>query len=169
MLSLDSPRWIELNHAYGSARNIPALLQALQQLPVSEGQLEPWFTLWSALAHQGDVYSASFAAVPHVVAALASAPTRASNVYFHFPAWIEICRVARKAHVPEDLRSAYFEALGKLPALAASASVRSWDDDFLRSALAAIAAAKGNAALAEAILELSEDVVPDFMDWLNAR
>lgn len=62
MLSLDSPRWGELEHAYGSAVDVPALLGALRDFPKSEGQREPWFSIWSALAHQGDVYSASFAA-----------------------------------------------------------------------------------------------------------
>jgi len=45
----------------GSAADVPALLVALLAFPKSEGQREPWFSIWSALAHQGDVYSASFA------------------------------------------------------------------------------------------------------------
>jgi hypothetical protein len=77
MLSLDSPHWRELQHAYGSAADIPPLLRALESLPPSAGREEPWFTLWSALAHQGDVYSASFAAVPHVIRALSIASARA--------------------------------------------------------------------------------------------
>jgi hypothetical protein len=86
MLSLDSSRWGELRHAYGPASDIPPLLQQLQSLPDSTGESEPWFTLWSSLAHQGDVHSASFAAVPHVVDALAAQPSAATATYFHFPA-----------------------------------------------------------------------------------
>ena len=56
MLKLDSPRWSELDHAYGKAADIPSLLRQLNDVPTSEGRQEPWFTLWSALAHQGDVY-----------------------------------------------------------------------------------------------------------------
>jgi len=67
MLSLESPRWSELTHAYGCASDIPALLRQLMAVSDANADEEPWFTLWSALAHQGDVYSASFAAVPHVV------------------------------------------------------------------------------------------------------
>jgi hypothetical protein len=92
VLSLQSARWSELQHAYGRAADIPSLLEHLRELPKSEGEAEPWFTLWSALAHQGDVYSASFAAVPHVVAALATDPARADASFFQFPAWVEICR-----------------------------------------------------------------------------
>ena len=104
MLSLDSPRWSSLHHAYGSAVDIPELLRQLRELPASEGESEPWFPIWSALAHQGDVYSASFAAVPHVVHALGASPANADGVYFH-PAWVEICRRKKGVEVPEDLRA----------------------------------------------------------------
>src|SRR5687767_5858299 len=92
MLALDDPRWSELGHAYGDASDIPELLRQLESVPDSNDMNEPWFSLWSALAHQGDVYSASFAAVPHVVRVLASATQRAGAVYFHFPAFVEVCR-----------------------------------------------------------------------------
>ena len=90
MLSLDSLRWAELQQGYGNAADIPSLLFDLTRLPRSEGETEPWFSLWSALAHQGDVFSASFAAVPHVIEALSSDLTAADSSYFQFPAWVEI-------------------------------------------------------------------------------
>ncbi len=130
MLSLQSARWSELLHAYGNAADIPALLERLRELPKSEGEAEPWFTLWSALAHQGDVYSASFAAVPHVVAALAAAPARADESYFQFPAWVEICRAKNGVEVPDDLRAFYFEALARLPGLVAQAANQPWEPGF---------------------------------------
>jgi len=169
MLNLDSPRWAELQHAYGAASDIPALLRQLGALPESKGEEDPWFSIWSALAHQGDVYSASFAAVPHVVSALAKNPSQACSAYFQFPAWVEICRKQKRVAVPGDLQSAYTQALGKLPALVASASSREWDDEFLACALSAIAAAKGHASVAEASLELTPEVAADFMEWLRRR
>jgi hypothetical protein len=166
VLSLQSPRWSELQHAYGQAANIPALLERLRELPVSEGEAEPWFTLWSALAHQGDVYSASFAAVPHVVAALATAPAQADESFFHFPAWVEICRAKNAVEVPQDLQSSYFEALSRLPGLVAQAANRPWTEGFLACALSAVAAAKGHHAAAEAVLELSSpEVAQEFIEW----
>lgn len=169
MLRLDSPRWSELRHAYGDASNIPALLRALESLPDGDGESEPWFTLWSSLAHQGDVYSASFAAVPHVVAALARAPTKASSTYFQFPAWVEICRSQKAVPVPPDLQGAYDEALWQLPGLVALASAREWDEGFLVCALAAVAAAKGFPQVAEAALELTPGMAAEFMEWLRER
>ena len=169
MLSLDDPRWSELCHAYGGAGDIPALLRQLEDLPTSENDKEPWFSIWSALAHQGDVYSASFAAVPHVIEALALDPLKAEFSYFQFPAWVEICRVKNHVSVPDGLRLAYFHSLSRLPELVAAASQIEWDEGFLRCALSAIAAAKGQPAIAEAILELSPEVANDFMEWFYER
>lgn len=161
MLDLKSKQWSELQHAYGSAADIPELLVQLQQLPNSEGDAEPWFTLWSALAHQGDVYSASFAAVPHVIAALAISPSEADESFFQFPAWIEICRAKNCVEIPQYLKAPYFEALARLPALVAQASTHQWDTGFLVSALSAIAAAKGHHEIAEAVLEISSPEVAE--------
>lgn len=169
MLSLDSPRWNELQHAYGIASDTPDLLRQLLSLPDSVGESDPWFTLWSSLAHQGDVYSASFAAVPHVVRALASAPASASLVYFQFPAWVEICRNNNGAPIPPDLEAAYFSALSELPGLVAAASARPWDTDFLACALSAIAAAKGSAKVAEAAMELTPESAGEYLQWLSEQ
>jgi len=169
LLSLNDPRWTELHHAYGDAADIPALLGQLAELPSSEGDKEPWFSIWSALAHQGDVYSASFAAVPHIVEALASAPLKADFSYFQFPAWVEICRAKKNVPVPENIAPAYFESLSRLPALVAAAAAREWDENFLCCALSSIAAAKGQPAVAEAVLELSPEVAGEFMEWFYER
>lgn len=169
MLTLESNQWSKLHHAYGAATDIPALLSQLVTLPGSIGEAEPWHSLWSALAHQGEVFDASFAAVPHVVRAAATNPLGADAVYFQFPAWIEICRRKQKLEVPDELAADYFDALAKLPALVAAASAREWDADFLRCALSAIAAAKGQPLVAEAVQELSPEVAGEFMEWLFER
>lgn len=169
-LSLDSPRWAELDHAYGKADDIPVLLGRLEALPPGlEYDEEPWFSLWSSLAHQGDVFSASFAAVPHVIRVLSGAPASATWPYFQFPAVVEAWRQRKGIEVPEDLRADYFGALAALPRLVAFASDKDWDDGFLVCALAAIASAKGFGTVAEAALELTPDVASEFLDWLQSR
>ena len=166
MLSLQSNQWSELRHAYGNAADIPELLTRLRELPKSEGEGEPWFTLWSALAHQGEVFSASFAAVPHVIAALATAPSEADESFYQFPAWVEICRAKNQVEIPSGLKAPYFEALARLPYLVAQASTRQWDSGFLACALSAIAAAKGQHEIAEAVLEgSSPHVAEEFLEW----
>jgi hypothetical protein len=169
LLSLDDSRWSELQHAYGVASDIPPLLKQLADLPTSENDKEPWFSLWSALAHQGDVYSASFAAVPHVIEALSTAPLKADFSYFQFPAWVEICRKKNDVEIPEVLKAAYFASLSQLPKLVAGAAAHDWEPDFLCCALAAIAAAKGQPGIAAAVLELTPEGAEEFMAWLIAR
>ncbi|MFD8688229.1 hypothetical protein [Streptomyces sp. NPDC059651] len=56
--------WTRLTHAYGSAEDIPILLARI----ASEAKGGLWDNLWSALCHQGSVYSASFAALPWLAA-----------------------------------------------------------------------------------------------------
>ncbi|RIJ85303.1 hypothetical protein RSP822_17075 [Ralstonia solanacearum] len=168
-MPLNSPRWAELDHAYGKAHDTPALLEKLEALPSSVDDAEPWYSLWSSLAHQGDVYPASFAAVPHVVRALANAPLKADFSYFQFPAVVEAWRQRKGVQVPEDLCADYSAALAALPRLVAAAANKDWDGGFLSCALAAIAAAKGYGAVAEAALELSPDVAPEFLDWFYSR
>src|SRR3954470_20909817 len=61
--------WNALQHAYGTAADIPRLLaRARSAPPPTDYRSEPWFTLWSSLYHQDDIYSASYAAVPELVA-----------------------------------------------------------------------------------------------------
>ncbi len=169
LLSLDSPAWSELEHAYGDAADIPALLRRLEEQPSCDAEKEPWFTIWSALAHQGDVYSASFAAVPHIIRMLKTAPLEADTSFFQFPTWVEICRHKNGVKIPDTLEKPYSEALSELPSLVAAVAGREWDAEFLRSALAAIAAAKGFPAVAEAVQEIDPEIATEFMAWLSDR
>jgi hypothetical protein len=170
VLSLECARWSELEHAYGNASDIPPLLRQLSSSPRSAGQAEPWLTLWSALAHQGDVYSASFAAVPHVISALAAQPTNADESFFHFPAWVEICRVKQGLVIPIDLEAAYFASLKQLPGLVALAASEQREASFVACALSAAAAALGQHTIAEVILEMeSPEVAPEVLEWLHDR
>jgi len=167
MLSLDSFEWSRLTHAYGSASDIPRLLSQLETLPSSIGNAEPWFSLWSALAHQGDVYPASFAAVPHVIEALSRDPSRTPYVFFQFPAWIEICRQRANLEVPEDVAPDYFASLLRLPALISAASTGNWDADLLASAMACLAISKGFASMAEVAFELNTENAPRIAAFLE--
>ena len=169
MLSLDSPKWSELKHAYGAASDIPNLLRQLETLPSSGGDKEPWFSIWSSLAHQGDVYSASFAAVPHIVRTLKQSPTKADVSYFQFPAWVEVCRQKKSVEIAHELEAPYFEALAQLPSLVAAAAEREWDSTFLCCALSAIAASKGFGSVAEAVQEINPEVAEEFMEWFFNR
>jgi hypothetical protein len=166
MLDLKSPVWTQLSHAYGDASGIPAMLSALESFPPNDGyEAPPYYMLWSSLCHQGDIYTASYAAVPHIVRALSLDPSRANLEYFHLPACIEIARNhGRGPQVPDNLAEAYFSALSRIPELAAKAAATSWLELHCRVVVAAIAVAKGQWALGEAILELEPDLLPKVIE-----
>ncbi len=78
MLDLDSARWGELTHAHGSAADLPELLERLraelsEEIPPDQDETasplaSTWFEMASAICPGGEVSSASYAAVPHIVA-----------------------------------------------------------------------------------------------------
>ena len=165
MISLESPEWAKLSHAYGNAEDIPGLLLQLQALPIHDGPAaEPYFSLWSALCHQGDAYSASYAGVPHIVSAIAVEPTRAHWSLFLLVASIEIARCT--GHAPalaDNLREPYEAAMQSIPRLVGEAAATSWDHWHCGAALACIAVAKGHIELGQAILELNSATLNEFL------
>jgi len=54
--------WAKLRHAYGSASDIPPLLEQLSPDP----EADVWDELWGRICHQGSVYSASFPVLPYL-------------------------------------------------------------------------------------------------------
>ncbi len=165
MLALDAADWTGLRCARGDARGIPALLAQLDGASETSWQSEPWHSLWAALCHEGEVHSASFAAVPHIVAALAEAPERATPSHFVLPASIELARARHDAEIPESLIDGYVTALARLPLLAGLVATPDWDETLCVAALAASAAATGQHAVAELLLEA--DDVQTVLAWLR--
>ncbi|WP_377271680.1 hypothetical protein [Peterkaempfera sp. SMS 1(5)a] len=53
--------WSALNHAYGSASDLPGLFDEIGDPDAAD---VAWEDLWASLYHQGTVYAASFAALP---------------------------------------------------------------------------------------------------------
>lgn len=162
MLPLDDPQWSGLADAYGPASDIPDLLRALATSPgpKPEYQAEPWFSLWSGLCHQGDVYTASYAAVPHIVRIAFDAQGPIDFSFFQLPAAIEIARhKGRGPAVPTELATAYHAAITSLIDCVALHRHDDWDEATLLSALTAQAVAKGNYGVAEALSNLDEDLI----------
>jgi hypothetical protein len=156
MLALNDPRWGRLQHAYGPASDVPALLKQLQS---STGPNQgPWEGLWSNLCHQGDVYTASYAAVPHIVSTAIGTTTRVDFSFFALPAAIEIARArGRGQPIPGDIADGYHAAVARLADAVFGHHDEPWDREHVRSAATALAVAKGHIDLAEAIFDLDED------------
>ena len=193
MLAFDSPRWSQLEHAYGCASddtsaptgwsaasgfhgfqdipNVITCLRALeanpQRLPLSDWQ--PWETLVSSLCHQGTIYSASFAAVPHVIdIGLRAAARQEIDIgFFLLPTLIEQSRLEGEHPTTDnDIFSDYRAAILRLHDLAHAVRGHSWPPDYVVIVNAAIAVAKGHLQLSKLLLECSEEKrVTEFLEW----
>ena len=148
--------WHTLSHAYGSAGDVPALLdRARSDTRPSHISGSTWFDLWSALCHQGDVYSASYAAAPSLVEI---ADSRAGSPHqfdpLHLIACIELARLeGRGPPLPRDLALPYETAITKASQLTVAALTQPWPADFREALEGGLAALKGDAVGARAILD----------------
>lgn len=170
MRELNSERWRSLTDAYGAAEQVPTLLAGLASFPAeATSRAEPWYSLWSRLCHQGDVYPASFAAVPHIIDTLARAPARATLSFFLLPAAIELARHENATVVPGDLRADYRDALDRIPELAARAACRPWEADVCQAVLAAIAASRAQYDIAKLLLDVDPSDIKEVLEWFSSR
>jgi hypothetical protein len=159
MLPLNDPRWNDLQHAYGGAADIPELLRALETStgPKKSYQDEPWYSLWSSLCHQGDVYTASYAAVPHVVEIARGATAPVDSSFLQLPTAIEVARRGgRGPEVPAEYADDYHQAIVDLCEIVSLHRKAPWDQSMLLSAAAAQAVAKGHIDVAAALLNLDD-------------
>jgi hypothetical protein len=136
--------WHLLHHAYGDARAVPALLKQIEDFPAETvWQTEPWFSLWSALYHQGDIYSASIAAVPQIVSTLPQAPSKATLSFYLLPTLIAIADNANPVDVPAAIRDSFTAAVTALGGIAATTLPSIVDQNVAKAAQAAVLVSQG--------------------------
>ena len=150
MLSLDDPRWRELNGGYKIPYDASAALKRMQH-----GE-DVWDELWEELHHQGDVGEASYAAVPHLVRIGKTLSSRDWNFY-GLISCIEVER-HRKTNppLPEWLVESYQQAMRELLNIATSDLQLVNDQYTVWSILAAMALAKGELKLG-ALISMSDE------------
>jgi hypothetical protein len=155
MLSLKDPRWTTLSHAYGSASGIPDLLaRAAQDFRPGHEQGTAWFDLWSALCHQGDTYTASYAALPHLVALAPGHLQRKRYDPLFLSACIELARLGgRGPEIPPELAGPYQQSVVEARALAEANLASAWDSDSEAAIRASALALAGDIQGANAILD----------------
>ena len=154
MTTSQSVNWNLLCHAYGEAGDIPALLQKIENFPAeTDWQSEPWFSLWSALYHQGDIYSASIAAVPQIVFVLSQAPNKATLGFYLLPTSIAIADNANPIDVRAAVRESFTRAVATLGAIAASELPSIVDEHLAMAAQAAVLISHGDFQQAAELLE----------------
>jgi hypothetical protein len=154
-LELESSRWAELTQAYGTAEDVPRLLEALACIGREEARAEVWFALWRTLHRPGEAFTASYAAAPHLLAIASALGLRERAEAAHLLTRIEASRrTPASASMPNDLVAAYAEAVDSLPAFVAASAGEPWPSDVAQIFAAALLAGKRQAELARGVLEL---------------
>ena len=133
---------------------MPRLVEHLDRVG-DDGRAELWFGLWALLCPAGRVYTASYAAAPHVVAFAERRPLADRVQALHLAGSIEAARHAAHAPpVPDDLADAYREAVARVPALVARSAAEPWDAETAQVLAAVLAIAKGHPHFGLAALSL---------------
>jgi len=164
-LELNDPRWAEMEGGYkGTLYNASEALNKLKNATTSEDVNTIYQELWDELHHQGDVGLASYYSVPHMVSAAKSNQIIDYNV-LGLVSLIEIQRHKNNPPIPSLFYLAYSEALNELSLLAISIINNDWDLSTASAALTAIAIAKKQIKLGNAIQNMdSEDVIEEFLE-----
>lgn len=158
--------WNNLETASGNAAGIPALLSQLNIFPDETiYEDDPWYSLWGNLFHEGNVYSAAFAAVPEIVKVLASAPEKATLSFFLLPIAIEIARQKEGIEINRELLPAYQQAIASLAGVAAKCIAANKSPEIARAAAAAFALSAGLHHYAELLIEVKADDVEEILEW----
>jgi hypothetical protein len=153
MLNLESDRWSKLSHAYGSAGDIPELLRRLPDAPPMKPKNDdPWYYAWSALCHQYSVYTASYAAVPHLVEMASAARGRRRLDFLSLTGSIEAFRHLPGApSFPAGLKEPYLGALHRAKELTIASLREKWAESDLRELLGVVAVLSGQPRLGAGI------------------
>jgi hypothetical protein len=110
-LELDSSRWNDLIHSYGSAESIPPVLGSFTPSTPTENPTRFWDSFWNALRHQGDLFIATWAVYPWIEQ-LASKATGKNRLLYAMFLSTDLGYLA-EYRMPEDIRTWARQAIGR--------------------------------------------------------
>ena len=153
MLAFSDRRWGKLEGGYRlpfDPRPVLAKLRAGRDVSKS------WHSLWEDLHHQGDVGTASYAAIPHLVKIHRRRGKADWNTYA-LVAVVELARTAGKnPKIPAFLNQSYFGSIRELADLGAREILKAKDPGTIRAILSVLAIAKGARTHAKFLINYSE-------------
>ena len=158
MLSLDSPRWAELEQAYGSAEDIPRLIEALAREEDEDARSELWLGVWATLSPQAGGVNAAYAVVPHLLDVVRSQNALERLAALHFATRVELSRQSGGAPpIPHDLVAAYAVAIESMPERVHELTQHPWDTTTAQILAAALLVGKRQPVLARELLREREE------------
>ena len=160
MLNLSDPRWSALQGGYRVAYDPRPALARLEQ---GRELAATWAELWQELYHQGDVGTASYAAVPHLVRVHRIRDVADWNTYALIGAVEQARSAARNPAMLPWLKDGYDQAWRELPAVAMRDLSRSEDRTLTQAALGVVATARGLRRAGELLLDFTEDELAEMI------
>ena len=165
MLEINDERWRDLIGGY----KVPYDCRpALARLEDPKRRAEAWEELWGNLHHQGDIGSASFAAVPRLVKVSESFEPPDWNIYA-MVGLIEEIRLEQGIALPGWLAQSYPTSLRSLAARAGNDLAKTEDQVVVRSALGLIALSKGLLVPGRLLLSYSLDELVEMEEFYLER
>jgi hypothetical protein len=154
MLSLDDKRWENLEGGYRIRFDPRSMLSKLETSNDTEAA---WQELWEGLHHQGDVGTASYAAVPHLVRIYRKRGMIDWNTY-GMVAVIELARDNDKnPAMPKWLEVNYLHALLDLAEVGAVQILQTKNIEEIRAILCVLAISAGARTHAKFLLNYSDE------------
>lgn len=156
--------WSELEHAYGTAEDVP---QMLEDLINNNEKSFYWESIWSSLCHQETIYSATFVFIPQLVQVLKDfiKNKRIDNNIFYFITCVELSRQTYSVEYPNTLEY-YLAALEEIDYLAYEYLKLTNSFDIVQSILAYQAVRKNLPSLTQLLLELSPENTDKLLNLL---
>jgi hypothetical protein len=147
MLSLDDPRWKRLKGGLGGKFDASVLLRRLYAGDDSE---DTWNELSLQLHHQGDVYSAAYAAMPHLL----EIARRRKKLTWQVFSLIELIEHCRPSNPPPSKLFAkdYFRTVQDAAKVALGHPDQEWNEWLTASVCACLALAKSHRVMSAIIV-----------------
>ena len=164
MITLDDDVWKELKGGYKIAYDVSVPLKQLKKTNNQKEIDNIYEELWNELHHQGDVELASYLAIPQLVNIAREKALFDWNI-LALCATIEQQRhLGENPRLPIEYQSYYEKGLADLK-IFIIANLDSVNDEItFRAALSALAACNRQIKLSKAIIELSDDVLEEFLE-----
>jgi hypothetical protein len=164
MITLDDKLWRELKGGYKIVYDVSIPLRQLEKANEKKETEKIFAELWDELHHQGDVGLASYMVIPQLVRIARQKDLFDWNV-FALCATIEQQRhLEKNPAIPTQYEGYYQNGLKELSLFIVDNIASVTDDTTFRSALSALAACSNQLKLSKAIIELSEDVIDEFLE-----
>lgn len=161
MLDLTDARWGELQGGYRVPYDPRSALVKLER---GHAVADAWDELWQQLHHQGDVGTAAYAAVPHLLRVHGIRGATDWNTFALVGCIEQLRGVGRNPVLPHWLRDGYEKAWRDIVPVALGDLARSSDPELVRAAIGCIAIARGLRRIGEVLLDFTDDELGEMVD-----